>query len=103
MSELNIIFYSLKGCTLCKSARDVIGRVKADIPFVCTEIDISTCADLLRRFSDNVPTVFINGKKAFKFKVDEGEFRKRVRKEIIKAGISRAMNKKEQGGTVPVD
>lgn len=93
MSKPVVEVYAKKGCCRCKEAREVIGRVNMDIPFLFKEVDISATDDLFRRYSDHVPTVYINGKKAFKFKVDESEFRKRVRKEIIKAGLVRLVNK----------
>ncbi|HLC17861.1 MAG TPA: glutaredoxin family protein [Thermodesulfobacteriota bacterium] len=83
-----------RGCRMCKEVRDVISRVNGAIPFHFKEVDITVNEDLLRRYREDIPTVFINGKKAFKFKVDESEFRKRVRKEIIKAGISRLNSRK---------
>ncbi len=87
MSNLIIECYSKDGCKLCTDAQEVIGRVNSDIPFQFTVVDIASDVDLNRRYSKHVPTVFINGKKAFKFKVDEAEFRKRIRKEIITQGL----------------
>lgn len=83
------------GCAMCKEARDVISRVKEDIPFQYKEVDIKINDELFRIYKEAIPTVFINGKKSFKFKVDEVEFRKRVRKEIIRAGIMRLGTKKQ--------
>lgn len=85
-------------CVLCKEAKKIIGRVSEDIPFQYKEIDISSSEDLFRRFKEDIPLVFINGKKAFKFKVDEAEFRKTIRKEIIRAGLLRLRNKKQRHG-----
>lgn len=82
-------------CTLCTDATEIIDRVRSDIPFEFKEVDICTNEDLLRRYKEDIPTVFINGKKVFKFKVDEAEFRKKTRKEIIKAGILKLRSKKE--------
>ena len=93
-SKLTVEVYAKKGCKRCTSANKVIGRVREDMPFAVKEVDISKCDDLSRRYLDDVPTVFINGTKAFKFKVDEEEFRKKVRKELIKAGISRLNQKR---------
>lgn len=84
-----------RACVMCEEARDVISRVGEEIPFMFKEVDIRTSEDLLRRYKEDIPTIFINGKKAFKFKVDESEFRKLVRKEIIKAGMSRLWTKKQ--------
>ncbi|MBI5599820.1 MAG: glutaredoxin family protein [Deltaproteobacteria bacterium] len=93
MSRPVVEVFSKRGCCLCKEAKDIIGRVKDEIPFHFKEVDISMNDDLFRRFNDHVPTIYINGKKVFKFKVDEGEFRKKVRKEIIRSGLSRIWSK----------
>jgi len=84
-----------QACSLCHSALDVLKRVQDEIPFVLNQVDISANKDLKRRYSENIPTIFINGKKSFKFKVDEAEFRKKVKREIIKAGISRYRERKQ--------
>ncbi len=81
-------------CVTCRDACDTITRVNEDVPFSFKEVDIRTNDDLFRRYKDDIPTIFINGKKAFKFKVDEDEFRKRVRKELIKSSIMRMWDKK---------
>lgn len=85
----------LEGCSLCMEAANAIGRAGAEIPFTLKEVDIDSTEELARRFHGEIPTVFINGRKAFKFRVDEAEFRKKVRKEIIKAGLTRLSDKKE--------
>ncbi len=84
-----------KGCALCKQAKDIIDRVCTEIPFQFREVDIDLNEDLFRRYNEDIPTIFINGKKVFKFKVDEIEFRKKVRKELIKAGLLKLWNKKQ--------
>lgn len=76
-------------CANCRIATSVIKKVNDDIPFTLNEIDISSNEGLKRRYSEDIPTVFINGKKSFKFKVDEAEFCKKIKREILKAGISR--------------
>ncbi len=93
MSVPVVEIYAKKGCGLCKEVKEVIGKVRQEIPFNFKEVDISTNEDLFRMYNDHVPVVYINGKKAFKFKVDELEFKKKVRKEIIKAGIMRLWSK----------
>ncbi len=85
-----------KPCVHCRNALAVLKKVRDEIPFVLNEIDISSNEDLKRRYSEDIPTVFINGKKSFKFKVDESEFRKKVKREIIKAGIFRYRDRKSE-------
>lgn len=84
-----------KDCALCKEAKEIIDRVNTEIPFDFKEVDIEANEDLFRRYKENIPTIFINDKKAFKFKVDEAEFRKKVRIELIKAGLNRLWSKKQ--------
>lgn len=93
MANLVVKVYRKKGCSLCTKASKVIGKVNEDMPFELREVDITLSEDLARRYGENIPMVFINGTKAFKYKVDEGEFRKKVRKEFIKAGLSK-LNRK---------
>lgn len=81
-------------CCLCGQVRDVISRVGLDVPFSLKEVDIGSSEELQRAYASDIPLVFINGKKAFKFKVDEAELRKRLRKELIRAGMRRLGKKK---------
>ncbi|MBI5970914.1 MAG: glutaredoxin family protein [Deltaproteobacteria bacterium] len=90
------LFSKKSCCVLCADVKDVISRVNNDIPFQFKEVDIALDTALDRRYNLDIPTVFINGKKAFKFRIDETEFRKKVRKEIIKAGLLRLSIKKRQ-------
>lgn len=82
-------------CTLCHEARDIITRVNIEVPFQLKEVDIRASEELQRTYEEAIPTIFINGKKVFKFKVDEFEFKKKVKNEIIKAGIMKLWNKKQ--------
>ena len=43
-------------------------------------IDIETDALLEKEYSEQIPVVFINGNKAFKYHVDEGELEKKVKR-----------------------
>ena len=108
MSNLLVEVYTSKDCTsciygssasngccvTCADACNTISRVNEDVPFSFKEVDIRKDEDLYRRYKDDIPTIFINGKKAFKFKVDEEEFRKRVRKELIKSSLMRMWDTK---------
>jgi hypothetical protein len=37
-------------------------------------VDVDSAEELRRQFTDEVPVVFIDGKKAFKYRMDEKEF-----------------------------
>lgn len=95
MTKLVVEVYGKKRCSLCLGAVDVVKKVNKEVPFHFKYVDIDSTSDLKRKFEDEVPTIFISGKKAFKFKVDKEEFKKRVRKEFIKAGMSRVSSKRQ--------
>ena len=88
--------YVKEGCALCEEAIEIISNVHEDMPFLLKKIDITSSEDLFRRYHASVPTIFINGVKSFKFKVDGEEFRKKVRMEMIKAKVRRISSEKLQ-------
>ena len=48
----------------------------AEVPATVEEIDISTDADLEERYGLEIPVLLIDGKKAAKYRVTEGELRR---------------------------
>lgn len=46
--------------------------------FTWREVDVDTDAELRHRFNDEVPVVFIDGRKAFKYRMDEQEFLRKL-------------------------
>ena len=74
-----VVLYTRTGCHLCDEAKEQIRRAQADTPFAFREVDIDLDPELRARFNEEVPVVFVNGKKAFKYRIDLREFRKRVK------------------------
>ncbi|MBI5327569.1 MAG: glutaredoxin family protein [Deltaproteobacteria bacterium] len=95
---VRVEIYSKKGCCLCKKAKELISKVNKEVSFSFKEVDITASEELFRKYREDIPTIFINGKKVFKFKVDEVEFRKKVRLEQIKSRLSKVWDKKEHFG-----
>jgi glutaredoxin len=46
--------------------------------FTWREIDVDSDAKIRRLYNDEVPVVFINGRKAFKYRMDEQEFLRKL-------------------------
>lgn len=46
--------------------------------FTWSEVDVDTDTELRRQFNDEVPVVFIDGRKAFKYHMSEQEFLKKL-------------------------
>ncbi len=77
---VRIEIYSRPGCHLCDEAKEVIERVRRRYPFSLRTIDIERDPALEREYGEQIPVVFINGTQAFKFRVDEHELLKEVRR-----------------------
>jgi hypothetical protein len=64
------------GCHLCDSARAVIERVQAEVPFELEEIDITGDAELERRYRERIPVVVVDGEEAFTYFVHPDALRR---------------------------
>jgi glutaredoxin len=73
-----VVLYSRKGCHLCAVAKESLTKLARHGGFTWREIDVDSDDDLRRRFTDEVPVVFIDGRKAFKYRIDEREFVRRL-------------------------
>ncbi len=85
-----LTLYSRSGCCLCEDMKAVLAEVESDLPFDLEEIDISAQAELEARFGQEIPVLFVNGRKAFKYRVTSGELRRRLSRERLnRAGTER--------------
>jgi glutaredoxin len=64
-----LTLYSRKDCCLCDEMKAVIQSVRGNIPFDLDEIDIDSSPELQAKFCEEVPVLFIDGRKAFKYRV----------------------------------
>jgi len=79
-SPVQIDIYSRPGCHLCDDAKEVVERVRRRFPFSLRVIDIETDPELEKAYGQQIPVVFINGNKAFKYHVDEHELEQKVKR-----------------------
>jgi glutaredoxin len=73
-----VTLYTRKGCCLCEDAKRVLESARRRARFELDEVDIDGDADLRRTLNDEVPVIAINGSKAFKYRVTEQEFLKKL-------------------------
>jgi glutaredoxin len=73
-----VVVYSRKGCHLCEIVKETLAKLERRGGFVWREIDVDGDDKLRRRFTDEVPVVFIDGRKAFKYHMDERDFLRRL-------------------------
>jgi glutaredoxin len=75
-----VIVYSRKGCHLCEEVKQLLARLAQKAPFTWREVDIDGDPALRTRYNEEVPVVFIDGRKAFKYQMSEGDFLERLRR-----------------------
>lgn len=73
-----VVIYSRKGCHLCEIVKESLTKLERRGGFHWREVDVDTDEDLRRKFTDEVPVVFIDGRKAFKYHMDEREFLRKL-------------------------
>jgi glutaredoxin len=78
MEHREVIVYSRKGCHLCEIVKESLVKLHKRGGFQWREIDVDADAELRREYNDQVPVVFINGRKAFKYRMDEREFLRKL-------------------------
>jgi glutaredoxin len=71
-----LTIYSRPGCHLCDEMKAVVQRVGASMPLQVDEIDISTSRELEDRYGLEIPVLFVEGKKAAKYRIGEDELRR---------------------------
>jgi glutaredoxin len=76
--RVSVVLYHAGGCHLCERARDVLERVRAEVPFDLTEIDIGGDPELEERYRAWLPVVEIDGERAFVYHVDADAFRRKL-------------------------
>jgi glutaredoxin len=78
MPLTEVVLYTKPGCCLCDEVKQKLESLQQSCPFCFREINILEDCNAHERFKDEIPVVFVNGKKAFKYHLDEGKFLKRL-------------------------
>jgi glutaredoxin len=76
MTEVTL--YTKPGCCLCDTVKEQLGKLRATQAFELREVNILEDSDAYAKFSEEIPVVFVNGRKAFKFRLDEKAFLRRL-------------------------
>jgi len=73
-----VVLYSRKGCHLCEIVKESLVKLERHGSFTWREVDVDSDPEVRRRYTDEVPVVFINGRKAFKYRMNEQEFLRKL-------------------------
>jgi len=88
MPSVEVTLYTRRACHLCDVAKSAIRAAMSDhrLPMTLVEVDVDTNPDLRARYGNDVPVIHVNGREAFRHKVDSNAFAELVKK--INSGLS---------------
>ena len=78
MKRPMVTLFTRAGCHLCDDAKRVIDAARVRAEFDYEERDIDADSELLRLYNEEVPVIAIDGRKAFKYRLDMNELIKRL-------------------------
>jgi glutaredoxin len=70
----DVVVYSRKGCHLCDVLKQTLIEIEGEADFQWREVDIDGDPQLRSKYNDEVPVVFIDGRKTFKYHMDRQQF-----------------------------
>lgn len=76
--SLELTLYTRKDCSLCVEMKQTLRAVLGEAAAI-REIDVDETEALRMRFGEEVPVLYINGRKAFKFRVSTRELRAKIK------------------------
>lgn len=65
-----VTLYTRVDCHLCDDAKAVLEEVRRERPFELTIVDVDTDPALVEAYGLEVPVIVVDGRKAFKYRVD---------------------------------
>ena len=74
VARCEVVVYSKPGCCLCDDVKGQLRKLQQSHSFDWREVNILDDPETFSEFSDQIPVIFINGRKAFKYHLDEPQF-----------------------------
>jgi glutaredoxin len=74
--ELRLL--SRPDCHLCEVMKETVRQASLGLDVRFTEVDISNDEELLARFGNDIPVLFVNGSRAFKHRATAAVLRRRL-------------------------
>ena len=71
---IEVVLYTKPGCCLCDTVKAQLGKLRAMRPFELREVNILEDGAAYAKFHEEIPVGFVNGRKAFKYHLDEQAF-----------------------------
>jgi glutaredoxin len=78
--KAHVILYTRLGCHLCEEAKQEMLAAGCADEYTLEEVNIETDAALKERYGWEIPVIFINGVKVFKYRLTADEFKRKLRR-----------------------
>ncbi len=75
---VEVVVYSGRDCHLCDVAKAVLEEHRERLGYEVREVDITGDPELEAAYREQIPVVFVGGRKAFKFRVEPIELEQRI-------------------------
>jgi hypothetical protein len=85
--RLRLELYSRPGCHLGNDLRALCERLAAEVSVDIVEINIEAHPDLFARHAHEVPVLFVDGRKAVRFRTSERELRRILRWQLLRRRV----------------
>ncbi|HSU90962.1 MAG TPA: glutaredoxin family protein [Sporolactobacillaceae bacterium] len=79
---IELILYTRNDCELCREMEEIIAGEMPKFDARIQRVEIDGDPDLEERFGIEVPVLFVNQRKAFKYRCTPKELRKRLLREV---------------------
>lgn len=82
MRRLKLQIYSKPECHLCDDAKELVRRVGASYPLEIETVNIEEDPEAYERYKHEIPVGFLEGRKLFKYRIDEKALRRALDAEM---------------------
>jgi len=89
VAAIRLTLITRRGCHLCDLMAEVIEQVATAFPTSVEVRDVDGAPDLLAEYSEQVPVLLVNGRKAFKYRVTVRDLERRLRAERRRQAVRR--------------
>lgn len=79
-TKAHVTLYTKPGCHLCEEAKAQMLAADCSDEYILEEVNIETDPRLRELYGWEIPVVFINGHKAFKYRLTAAEFKRKLRR-----------------------
>ena len=74
----DVTLYTREGCHLCDSAKIAMGPILKEFGARLREVDVDRDPVLQRRYTEEVPVIFVGSREAARHRIDAEDFRRKL-------------------------